>query len=317
MTGRRMFRNFCVLLCAALLAVGAWKTWCPADFPVRAASTLQTLVTDQPQATQAPQVSRAAAELDAEALDQFCAGQPGSFSVYIEDLETGRVYTYGAEYEYYPASLLKAAYALWLCEWAEDGLLDLSGELVNPYVGQLAGSSLSDYDNAATIPLWTVLHAMIADSDNLAMRMLAGVWPALEETGFPAFLGEMGFHLAGSCQITMEDGIAGVMSVSDAGAMMEALYRYFETGTATALQLQQCFFDAGHDALYIPAGVNAAKKYGSWDYAFHDLAIVYAEHPYILCCMTDQGNAEVDFPAAPVAAMQALGQMVCEQLNPA
>ena len=74
-----------------------------------------------------------------------------------------------------------------------------------------------------------------------------------------------------------------------------------------------CFLDAEHTALYVPDGVEAAKKYGSWDYAFHDFAIVYAERPYILCCMTDQGDQNVDFPPQVVSAMQQLGQLVYQQ----
>ena len=53
---------------------------------------------------------------------------------------------------------------------------------------------------------------MIADSDNLAMRMLAAVWPGVQDTGFQSFLGELEFELPGSCSISMEEGIAGVMT---------------------------------------------------------------------------------------------------------
>lgn len=49
-------------------------------------------------------------------LDEFCAAQPGSFSVYLQDLTSGQEYTYKADTLYYPASTLKAPYALWLCQ---------------------------------------------------------------------------------------------------------------------------------------------------------------------------------------------------------
>ena len=66
----------------------------------------------------------------------------------------------------------------------------------------------------------------------------------------------------------------------------------------------------------LPDGVPAAKKYGSWDYAYHDVAIVYAKHPYWIVCMTDQGDENVDFPEEPTQAMQTLGQLVYEYWNP-
>ena len=53
-----------------------------------------------------------------------------------------------------------------------------------------------------------------------------------------------------------------------------------------------------------------------WDYAYHDVAIVYAKHPYWIVCMTDQGDENVDFPEEPTQAMQTLGQLVYEYWNP-
>lgn len=257
-----------------------------------------------------------AKELDLAALDEFCSQQTGGFSVYIQDLASDQIYTYDADIQYYPASTLKAVYALWLCQRAEAGELDLQQDLPNVFGGGgLADSALSDYDGAASVPVWEAVHAMIAYSDNDAVTMLASAWPAGEAHGFCDFLASLGFSVPYSCTITVDDGIQGIMTVQDAGLMMRALYDYFETGTDTALQLQACFLDAAHTALYVPEGTPAAKKYGSWVYAFHDLTIVYADHPYILCCMTDWGDQNIDFPATAVETMQALGRMVYAQLN--
>lgn len=326
----RLYRGVCILLGLGLLTFGGWQA---AGQP--GIAVLETQVTRVKQAAQylsvplptatatatptaTPAATPAAAiGLDSSALDAFCAAQAGSFSVYVKDLSSGEEYFFGTDAEYYPASILKAAYALWLCEMGEAGLVDLSGAVYNFYGEELASGALAGYAASETIPVWDALYTMIAQSDNQAVRLLAAVWPGNAETGFSAFLWELGFHAADSCAITMEEGIEGVMSIEDAGILMNALYEYFDTDTELARQLRACFLDAGHTALYIPVGVEAAKKYGSWDAAFHDMAIVYAAHPYILCCMTDQGDAEIDFPAAPVAAMQQLGQLVYSQLNAA
>ena len=50
-----------------------------------------------------------------ELLDEFCAAQPGSFSLYLQNPATGESYTYNTDALYYPASLLKLPYAFWLC----------------------------------------------------------------------------------------------------------------------------------------------------------------------------------------------------------
>lgn len=279
------------------------------------ASPVPTEPSGRPEQTPAV-LEPVAGGLDYQALDEFCAQQTGGFSVYIQDLESGQIYTYDGDIQYYPASTLKAAYALWLCERAEDGEIDFGKDLPNVFgAGGLADSALSDYDGAASLPVWEVIHGMIAYSDNDAVTLLASCWSAGEAHGFCDFLAAMGMSVPYSCTITVDDGIQGIMTVTDAGLMMDALYRYFETGSDIALRLQDCFLDAGHTALYVPEGVRAAKKYGSWDYAFHDLAIVYADHPYILCYMTDQGDQNIDFPATAVEHMQALGQMVYTQLN--
>lgn len=282
----------------------------PAASVTEPADMAQSEITATPEATTAA----AFAGWDAASLDAFCAQQPGGFSVYAQDLETGDIYTYNAETEYYPASTLKAAYALWLCEQAEQGMLDMEGDVYNSFAfGTLEGTKLDAYDGVSMIPAWDAMYAMITVSDNNAMDMLVSTWPANQETGFCDFLAELGFHAPYSCSMTLDGGIDGIMNVSDAGLLMQALYEYFETETSTSLQLMDCFLDAEHTALYVPGGVEAAKKYGSWDYAFHDFAIVYAERPYILCCMTDQGDQNVDFPPQVVSAMQQLGQLVYQQ----
>ncbi len=156
----RGFRRVCVLLCAGLLVAGrlAGSRFAGAHALQQETEQLQesirqvreTSAAVTPTATPAPAVS---AGLDVQALDAFCAVQRGSFSVYILDLSTGEEYSYGASTQYYPASLLKAPYALWLCDLAEEGLLDLDGELYNLYAGQLADTTLAAYDGEETIPI--------------------------------------------------------------------------------------------------------------------------------------------------------------------
>ena len=91
---------------------------------------------------------------------------------------------------------------------------------------------------------------------------------------------------------------------------MTALYNYFETDTANAQQLQQAFLDASHNLLWLPD--TAAKKYGSWDMALHDMAIVYTDNPYIIVAFSDWGDTDVDFPTEGTARMQQIGTLAAE-----
>lgn len=274
---------------------------------------------DTPETAQAtPESARPATVLTdsrSAALDEFCAAQPGSFSVFLLDAASGESYTYGGDTLYYPASLLKMPYALWLCQQDDAGLLDLDSELPNTFQGLLTEADnpiLAAYNSAAVIPARTALIAMIRDSDNQAMQLLDTAWPGDSRTSFVQFLEDLHYSAAETCSISP---IQGVCTVQDIGNTMSALYNYFSSGTSNAAVLCDAFSAGDYQALYLPGGFASAKKYGSWNSAFHDAAIVYAPYPYILCCMTDQGDTDIDFPAAPVQAMQQLGLLAFRYLN--
>ena len=159
------------------------------ELPAASATEPADVAQSEITATPEPTAAAAFAGWDTASLDAFCAQQPSGFSVYAQDLETGDIYTYNAETEYYPASTLKAAYALWLCEQAEQGMLDMEGDVYNSFAfGTLEGTKLDAYDGVSMIPAWDAMYAMITVSDNNAMDMLVSTWPANQETGFCDFL---------------------------------------------------------------------------------------------------------------------------------
>ena len=147
-----------------------------------------------------------------ELLDEFCAAQPGSFSLYLQNPATGESYTYNTDALYYPASLLKLPYAFWLCGQADAGTLDLEDELPNQFRGRLADTALQAYNDAETIPAKAAMRAMIAHSDNNAVTLLTTHWPANESSGFQQFLADYGFAYAATCDLTPQTGIIGMAS---------------------------------------------------------------------------------------------------------
>ena len=212
--------------------------------------------------------------------------------------------------------LLERISESWLCGQADAGTLDLEDELPNQFRGRLSDTALQAYNDAETIPAKAAMRAMIAHSDNNAVTLLTTHWPANESSGFQQFLADYGFAYAATCDLTPQTGIIGMASTGEFANIVSAVYDYLDSGSAAAAYLKTCMLAADHDILYVPDGVPAAKKYGSWDYAYHDVAIVYAKHPYWIVCMTDQGDENVDFPEEPTQAMQTLGQLVYEYWNP-
>lgn len=226
-------------------------------------------------------------------LDDFLSAQPGTVSVWLRDLTTGDTYAYGDSSGFYCASTLKAPYALWLALRDEAGEIDLDTEW-----------------NGSTG--WDRIYKMITVSSNDAAHGLSGMWPATADTGFQDFLVQLGFSAPDGCEITQEEGIHGWTTAQDGGLAMLALHEYFETGTENARRLKQTFLEAEHDYLWFPAP--AAKKYGSWDNAFHDMGICYGERPYILSVFTSYGTQD-EPPAEGIEMMRQLGHLVAEVIG--
>lgn len=230
-------------------------------------------------------------------LDAFLNSQHTSVSVYILDIATGDEYKFNDTSGYYCASTLKAPYALWLAARDEAGEIDLNA--------LLPGESTTGWDN---------IYTMISKSSNGATHRLSTALPANVDTGFNTFVAELGFCSPDGCEL-VESGIHGWCRASDGAKAMRALYDYFETGSANAQTLKQAFVDATHTLLWCPT--TAAKKYGSWDASLHDMAIVYAERPYIISVFTDWGNMEEAFPEEGREMMQQLGRLAAEVMGAA
>lgn len=304
-----------VLVSQLQTRTGAAQAVAPVPEQGEAQELLQPEETMPPETNPEPmeEVRQVLDQADRDRLTGFLEEQTGQWSVWLKDLETGATFTYNEEYPYYPASLLKAPYVYWLCLRADSGEIDLDGTwLTNEWKGELAGTPWEEYDQAEKVPALCAVYLAVARSDNTATDRLNRVWPT-QNQAFQRFLSQMGFAYPDTCVIL--EGIQGIMTARDGGAIMETLWYYFRSNAPHAAVLKEIFLAAEHEILYIPQEVEAAKKYGSWEYAYHDMAIVYGEHPYILCVMSDQGKELVDDPPQALAAMESLGQMVWEMLE--
>ena len=79
------------------------------------------------------------------------------------------------------------------------------------------------------------------------------------------------------------------LSADDCGIFLSAIYEFMETNETYGALMKEAMIGSNYPVL-IPAGVSpavAAHKYGWDEDSYHDMAIVYDEHPYILVIMTD------------------------------
>lgn len=249
--------------------------------------------TPAPTATPEPDMTEEEALL---ALDSYLENLDGIVSVSCVRLSDGYTYEYNADCEYYTASLLKAPYALWLAERADAGEIDLS-------------TVLPALDTAPAQTAQDAIYSMISQSDNDAATQLYRVWPAYTESDFSQFLLDMGVDRPLNA-LSDETNIQGVFSSRDAVNILLAMEDYFESDAPHAAALKQAFLDADHPML--ESEYDMAKKYGSWEYALHDMAIVYADEPYCIAVLTSWGSAETDFPEPGTSRITEIGTLAAD-----
>ena len=112
----------------------------PTPSPTPDPAAVASSIAAQQQAEQ--EAARAASDEALAALVEYLESCEGSVSVSCIRLSDGYGFAYNADLPYYAASLLKAPYALWLCQRAEAGELDLSTPL--PAYGTAPAQTAAD-----------------------------------------------------------------------------------------------------------------------------------------------------------------------------
>lgn len=264
-----------------------------------------------------------------EAVEEFVKVYP-KLAYYYKDISTGNVVTYNADEIMYSASLIKAPYIFAILEEidnfeknkhdfdsAGNALYDENGEPLfegqhpnydeNGKLIYNAGEEKYNLDvvwtyeptsmyelgsgeiinmPAGTELTWRELvEYTLLYSDNVAFAQLR------ERFGYSSFYTKVA-----------ELGIKGVptgfmnLSANDCAIFLEEIYKYFETGTENALLMKDCMIRSQHTVMisvHYPSGT-VAHKYG-WDIgAFHDMAIIYDDEPYLLVILTDYEDGGKD-----------------------
>lgn len=248
---------------------------------------------------------------EVETLVNLIESQDFESSVWIQDLETDDIFVYNPDKRYYQASIIKSPYSIWICRNADKDLIDLQNPIENHY--DLCSSSkwIANHKDNETIDPWVCIDAMIYASDNKSTAILQRTWPVTyrkSDDDFNKFLHNALDWEENSCGEVDRDTTNGWLTVTDAAKTLTYLYNYFESDSLNGQRLKDSYTQAVHNYLWFPENVEVAKKYGSWTDAFHDIAIVYADHPYLIACMTDAGEIAHFRPDA-VNYMQELGKL--------
>jgi len=249
--------------------------------------------------------------------------KPTELSFYYQDLETGYTLSYNSDDIMYSASLIKAPYIYSLLKavsdfeyqklnfdadgnplYDENGMplfegqhpnLDSEGKLIyaegeekydlsriwtfdKEKMTEEGSGVIKGYEDGYQLTYLQLIEYTLKYSDNTAFAQLRKMFGYTEYYAEARALG-----VRGSSYGFMQ------LSANDCGLFLEALYSFIQNNEKYGSLVREAMIGSNYPYL-IPYNVSPTKcahKYG-WDIdSYHDMAIVYNEHPYILVIMTD------------------------------
>lgn len=248
-------------------------------------------------------------------LESVIAGYDGSWSVYVQDLETGEEIILN-DTPMYSASLIKAFV---MAKTFEDMELVLENE---------AKQMKTDAENAAVqTKVDDLLTNMITVSDNESCNELGRLQSEkhdfldgaqkvneyLEKEGYSETSYQSTLHPSASPKLSL--GERNMTSVKDCGLLLERIYRGECVSEEASEQMLE-LLKRQENTTKIPAGikdeVETANKTGETDEDQHDIAIVYGvKTTYVLCVMSEGWKSGGD----AVENIRNISSMVYNYLN--
>ncbi len=287
--------------------------WPPYAFSAEEIAGLDTLLNEWAALSPAPAQTQAGEE-GAESAANSAAeeAKPDEenghrVAVYFKDLDSGAEYIYGGEEKFDVASLSKAPYAMYLYRLVEQGQASLDETFLIDAEAikgseENSGKLKSDPNLPRELSLAEMIEYLLRYSDTVAQRVLLKRYPA---EGYAAFAAGLGLHNPADVR-----GVtSGLITAPDAGVYLAALKDYMDTGVY-GKELQAHLMNTRNAMLRTPWPM--ARKYG-WDtFAYHDMAVVYAPHPYLIAILSDKSDAAAEdlayFTTLPAAFEQLMAR---------
>lgn len=220
-------------------------------------------------------------EPDTTYLTQHLSQFGTALSVYFHNLATGFSFEYNADRRYMSASMPKAFFALYLYQQADAGLLDTQGLVTFLEQDHRLGSGVirHRYPLGTRFSQRRLLQLMLEPSDNIATKMLVR---AHGLAGFRQFA----YETAGLAGNHVGSRIMNShVTARETGAFARAIYDFIATDTSYA----QMFHNNLYNDLFpfIVSDYPLISKGGDFPpHAWHSMAIVYAESPYLLVILS-------------------------------
>lgn len=205
------------------------------------------------------------------------------FSFVYKDLVTGFMVSYNANQTIFSASSIKAPTDIYIWEMASSGKINLNERLTYTSGYYNTGSGLLKNKKFNTnYSVRELLGYSTIDSDNAAHNMLMDKYGRENMLNF--------WKEKGTKSIFTLNNNWGLISGYDAAIYMEELYKFYTRDNVYGKDAMNNFIKAYPKFLKGKSNYKIASKSGWAGSSLHDIAIIFADNPYVLVALSNLGD---------------------------
>ncbi len=219
-------------------------------------------------------------------LEKVLDGYNKNVSLVAYSLDGKKALSYNTEADIFPASMIKAAYALYCCKQMESGNGSLKTEMVYEKKHYEIGTGDMQYSPIGTVfTMDTIISKTMSISDNVGYLMMVDYFG---RDGYNQWISNLG---APSLQIKPTVWCLSA-SAKEWAVVWREISRYFETDSEHAKFLYNCCTNTkGNFATACLEGASYSHKQGhqrsgDW-HSYSDSGILWKKNSYIYVILTD------------------------------
>ncbi len=221
-------------------------------------------------------------------INNFYNQSNNYFSFKYKDLFTGFTVSYNEHQKIFSASSIKAPKDIYLYEMASLGKINLDEELT--YTNRYYNNGSGVLKNMRTNTKYSVrklLEYSTVTSDNAAHNMLMDKYGRENMHNF--------WKEKGTEVIFAKNTNWGNTSAHDAVIYMEELYNFYLENDQYGKEVMNNFLSAYPKFLKGKSDYKVANKSGWAGTAIHDMALIFADNPYILVALSNTGTSDYTY----------------------
>lgn len=239
---------------------------------------------------------------------------PGNVGLYVKDTATGEELRVRADLPVEAASVIKLTVMAEAFRQKETGMIDFDAPFTVPAESKLPSCGALNYlHDGLTVSVRDLVVLMIILSDNTATNLLIDLLGRENIGAMIASLGLTGTVL--NRKLFMPElarlGVKNYVSAGDIGRLLELLLAGKVVSPDASAEMLSIMADQrlnGKMPFFLHSrGIKCAHKTGEDDGITHDVGVIYAATPRILCFVSEH----TDVPAAE-RALQDIARLVAE-----